>query len=183
MRVIAGKYKGRHLYSANNQSIRPTTDRVKEYIFNILKDFVKDVSVLDLFAGSGSLGIEAISRGASSVTFVESSYNSIKVLRKNIARLRFLEEYRIVKKNVLTFLRQNKEPYDLIFADPPYRWNHYYELLPLVFLPENLSNYGIFVLESERTHEIEWETNMYEVLRQKKYDRSLITFFGRKGGE
>ncbi|GAB4370274.1 MAG: 16S rRNA (guanine(966)-N(2))-methyltransferase RsmD [Calditrichia bacterium] len=181
MRVIAGKYKGQRLYSAKNQSIRPTTDRVKEYIFDVLRDFVIDVSVLDLFSGAGSLGIEALSRGAAKVTFVDNSYNSTKILRKNLERLRVQEPYTIVRKNVLTFLRQKKEPFDLIFADPPFKWNHYIEFLPLCFLPENLSEYGIVVLESERTHEIEWNTNVYEVLRQKKYDRSLVTFFGRKG--
>jgi len=183
MRIISGKYKGHRLYSAKDQSIRPTTDRVKEYIFNILSEFIEDCRVLDLFSGSGNLGIEALSRGAESVTFIENSYNSVKVLRKNLDRIRIQEPYKIVRKNVLTFLRQNKEPFDLIFADPPFKWNHYIELLPLVFLPENLTHYGIFVLESERTHDIEWETNIYEVIRQKKFDRSLITFFGRKGIE
>ncbi len=183
MRIIAGKYKGHHLYSAKNQSIRPTTDRIKEHIFSVLDDFVVDCRVLDLFAGSGSLGIEALSRGAESVTFVENSYNSIKVLKKNLARLPIQEPVFVIRKNVLTFLKQNKEPFDLIFADPPFKWNRFIELLPLVFLPENLAEYGIFVLESERTHDIEWETNVYEVLRQKKFDRSIITFFGRKGVE
>lgn len=183
MRIIAGKYKGQHIYSAKNQSIRPTTDRIKEYIFNILSEFIPDSRVLDLFSGSGSLGMEALSRGADSVTFVENSYNSIQVLKKNLARIKIQEPYQIIRKNVLTFLRQNKEPYDLIFADPPFKWNRFIELLPLVFLPENLTKYGIFVLESERTHEIEWETNVYEVIRQKRYDRSIITFFSRKGLE
>ncbi|MFZ0389028.1 MAG: 16S rRNA (guanine(966)-N(2))-methyltransferase RsmD [Calditrichia bacterium] len=180
MRVIAGKYKGQRLYSANNQSIRPTTNRIKEYIFNILNDFVLDSRVLDLFGGSGNLGIEALSRGAESVTFVENSSQSIRVLKKNIYRLHIREPVHVVKKNVLTFLRQNKEPFDLIFADPPFIWNRFIELIPLSFLPENLTNFGIMILESERTHEIEWETNIYEVIRQKKYDRSIITFFGRK---
>lgn len=180
MRIIAGKYKGRQLFSAKNRSIRPTTDRVKEYIFSILEDYIKDCRVLDLFAGTGSLGLESLSRGASNVTFVENSFQSIKVLKKNLMRVKVIEPYTIVLKNALTFLRQNKEPFDLIFADPPFKWNHYIELLPLSFLPENLSEYGIFVLESERTQEIEWETNIYEILRQKKYDRSLVTFFGRK---
>jgi 16S rRNA (guanine(966)-N(2))-methyltransferase RsmD len=180
MRIIAGKYKGRHIYSSKNQSIRPTTDRIKEYIFDILNDFTKDCRVLDLFAGSGSLGLESLSRDASNVTFVDIAHNSIKVLKKNIDRIKIHENYTIVQKNALTFLRQNKQSYDLIFADPPFKWNHYIELLPLAFLKENLSDYGIFVLESERTHEIEWETNIYEVIRQKKFDRSLITFFGRK---
>ena len=180
MRIIAGKYKGRQLFSAKNRSIRPTTDRVKEYIFSILEDYIKDCRVLDLFAGTGSLGLESLSRGASNVTFVENSYQSIKVLKKNLMRVKVIEPYTIVLKNALTFLRQNKEPFDLIFADPPFKWNHYIELIPLSFLPENLSEYGIFILESERTQEIEWETNIYEILRQKKYDRSLVTFFGRK---
>ncbi len=183
MRIIAGKYKGKHLYSAKNNSIRPTTDRIKEYIFEILNGYTKDCRVLDLFAGSGSLGLEAISRGAEAVTFVENSYNSLKILRKNLNRTKVQEPYQIVRKNVLTFLRQNKEPYDLIFADPPFKWDRYIELLPLSFLPENLNEYGILVLESERTHDIEWNTNVYEVIRQKKFDRSLITYFGRKGIE
>ena len=181
MRIIAGKYKGRHIYSANDQSIRPTTDRIKEYIFDILSDFVKDTRVLDLFSGTGSLGLESFSRGASQVTFVDISFNSMRVLKKNLSRININENFHITQRSALTFLRQNKEPFDLIFADPPFKWNHYIELLPLTFLQENLSNYGIFVLESERTHEIEWETNIYEILRQKKFDRSLITFFGRKG--
>ena len=181
MRVIAGKYKGRHIYSAKNHSIRPTTDRIKEYIFNILSDFLKDARVLDLFAGSGNLGIESLSRGANHITFVDISHNSIKILKKNLLRIKVQENYTVTQKNALTFLRQNREAYDLIFADPPFKWNHYIELLPLAFLQENLSEYGLFVLESEKNHEIEWETNVYEVIRQKKFDRSIITFFGRKG--
>lgn len=180
MRVIGGNYKGHRLYSANNLSIRPTTDRIKEYIFSILGDFVKDCRVLDLFSGSGSLGIEALSRGARSVTFIENSHNSIKVLKKNLNRLQVREPYSIIRKDVRAFLRKNKSSFDLIFADPPFKWDHYIELLPLAFLPENLIEYGIFVLESERNHLIEWETNVYEIIRQKKYDRSIITFFGRK---
>lgn len=181
MRIISGKYKGRHLYSSKNQSIRPTTDRIKEYIFNILQDFPRESRILDLFSGTGSLGIEALSRGATQVTFVDIAHSSVKVLKKNLVRVKVEEHYEIVQKNALTFLRQNKIPYDLIFADPPFKWNHYIELLPLAFLPENLTDYGIMVLESEKMHDIEWETNIYEVIRQKKYDRSLITFFGRKG--
>lgn len=180
MRIIGGKYKGRHIISSRNNRIRPTTNRNKEFIFNILDKFVNEARVLDLFCGSGSLGLEALSRGARSVTFVDNSFSSLKILRRNITRIKPKEEYQIVQKNVLTFLRQNKQNYDLILADPPFKWNHYYELIPLAFLPENLSEFGILVLESERTHEIEWETNIYEVIRQKKYDRSIITFFGRK---
>lgn len=181
MRIIAGKYKGQQIYSAKDQSIRPTTDRIKEYIFDILGDFVIDAVVLDLFCGSGNLGLEALSRGARNVTFVDKSQNSLRVLRRNIHKLQVTEPYTVVKKDVLAFLRQNRQPFDLIFADPPFKWNRFIELLPLVFLPENLTEYGIFVLESEKTHEIEWETNVYELIQQKQFDRSLISFFSRKG--
>jgi len=181
MRIIAGKYKGQQLVTAKDNSIRPTTDRIKEYIFEILGNFVVDGLILDLFAGSGNLGLEALSRGAQSVTFVDKSQNSLRVLRRNLGKLKVAEPTQVIKKDVLTFLRQNKQPYDLIFADPPYKWDRYIELLPLVFLPENLTEFGIFVLESEKAHNIEWETNVYEVLRQKQFDRSIITFLGRKG--
>jgi len=181
MRIIAGKYKGQQLVTAKDHSIRPTTDRIKEYIFEILGNFVVDALVLDLFAGSGNLGLEALSRGAQSATFVDKSQSSLRVLRRNLGKLKVAEPTQVIKKDVLTFLRQNKQPYDLIFADPPYKWDRYIELLPLVFLPENLTEFGIFVLESEKAHNIEWETNVYEVLRQKQFDRSVITFFGRKG--
>ncbi len=183
MRIIAGKYRGQQIYSSKNNSIRPTTNRVKEYIFEILRDFIEDARVLDLFSGSGSLGIEALSRGARSVTFVDISQGSIAVLKKNLVRLHLLDSGEFTKKDVLGFLRKNKEPYDLIFADPPYKWDRFIELLPLAFLPENIRDYGILVLESERTHAIEWETNVYEVIRQKVFDRSIISFFGRKGVE
>jgi 16S rRNA (guanine966-N2)-methyltransferase len=180
MRISGGKFKGQQIYSSKNDYIRPTTSKNKEYIFNLLDKFVSDARVLDLFCGSGNLGIEAASRGARHVTFLDNSSASLRVLRRNIEKLNPAIQFSIIKMDVLRFLRQNKKQFDLIFADPPYRWNHYIELLPLAFLPENLSEYGILVLESEIKHFIEWETNIYEVFRQKKADRSLITFFGRK---
>lgn len=181
MRIISGKYKGRQLYSAKDLSIRPTTDRIKEYIFQLIDDFVENATVLDLFSGSGSLGLEALSRGARSVTFVDNSQASLRILRRNIGRIKVDEPFTIVKKDALTFLRGNKEPFDLIIADPPFKWDQYDKLLPLVFKPQNLTELGLFVLESEKTHEIAWESELYERLRQKKFDRSIITFFCRKG--
>ena len=180
MQIIGGKYKGQQIFSARDHSIRPTTNKNKEFIFNILGDFIFDANVVDLFCGSGNLGLEAASRGAKSVTFVDNSSNSIRVLKRNIERINPPNRLTVIKREVLKFLRQNKKSFDLILVDPPFRWNHYIELLPLCFLEENLTEYGIVVLESEITHNIEWETNIYEMIRQKKSDRSLITFFGRK---
>ncbi len=180
MRIIAGKYKGRQIYSGKDNSIRPTTNRIKEYIFGLLDEAVENAVVLDLFCGSGNLGLEAMSRGAKTVTFVDNSQKSLRVLRRNVNRLKVEEQYSIVKKDALEFLRKNSQPFDLILCDPPFEWNQYEELLPLAFKPENLSEYGLVVLESERSHEINWESDLFEVLRQKQFDRSLITILCRK---
>lgn len=181
MRIIAGKYKGRQLQSAKDQSIRPTTDKIKEYIFELLGDFITDAIVLDLFCGSGSLGLEALSRGARNAAFVDSSANSLKVLRRNISSLKVEEPLKVIKKDTEQFLKKNKQPFDLIFADPPFKWDKFNDMLPLIFKPDNLSEYGLFVVESEKSHEVNWEGDSYEILRQKKFDRSLITFLSRKG--
>jgi 16S rRNA (guanine966-N2)-methyltransferase len=181
MRIIAGKYKGRQLHSAKDQSIRPTTDRIKEYIFELLGDYVVDAVVLDLFCGSGNLGFEALSRGARSVTFVDNSQNSLRVLRRNIKHLKIEEPSKVIKRDTEQFLKKNKQPFDLIFADPPFKWDKFNEILPLVFTPENLTEFGLFVLESESSHEINWNGDTYELLRQKKFDRSVISFLSKKG--
>jgi 16S rRNA (guanine(966)-N(2))-methyltransferase RsmD len=181
MRIIAGKYKGRQLHSAKDKSIRPTTNKIKEYIFELLDDFVIDAIILDLFCGSGNLGFEALSQGAHSATFVDNSQDSLRVLRRNIGQLKIDEPVKVIRKDMEQFLKRNKQPFDLIFADPPFKWNKFKEMLPLVFKPENLSEYGLFVVESERSHEVTWEGENYEILRQKQFDRSLITFLTRKG--
>ena len=181
MRIIAGKYKGRQLQSAKDQSIRPTTDKIKEYIFELLDDFIIDAIVLDLFCGSGSLGLEALSRGARNTAFVDNSANSLKILRRNIGTLKVEEPLKVIKKDTEQFLKKNKQPFDLIFADPPFKWDKLNDVLPLIFKPGNLTEYGLFVVESEKSHEVNWEGDSYEILRQKKFDRSLITFLARKG--
>jgi len=180
MRVISGKHKGRPIFAAADLSIRPTTDRVKSYIFNVLRDFPEGRNVLDLFSGSGNLGIEALSRGAARITFVDKSYRSLKVLAHNVDRLGVGQSVQAVRQDVLAFLAHNFQPFDLIFADPPFHWGRFDELLPLIFNGVNLAQEGIFVLESERAHQIVWESDCYQVIQQKKFDRSIITFFAGK---
>ncbi len=177
MRVIAGKYKGQRLYTATSH-IRPTTDRIKEHIFTIAGPYLQGHSVCDLFSGSGSLGIEALSRDAGHITFVEKSYQSIQVLKKNLERLNIKENYNIIHSNVLSFLNGNQKPFDFIIADPPFKWDGINELINLVFQETNLHKDGIFILESEKSHAVVWENEIYEIVQQKKYDRSIITFFG-----
>ena len=121
MRVISGFLKGRRFKRFNNLGIRPTTDREKEMMFNWLQWSISNTSVLDLFSGCGSLGIEALSRGASRVVFVENSVNSMKTLKENLRNFDIIESVEIVQKDVFKFLSNYKGPaFDVIFIDPPF---------------------------------------------------------------
>lgn len=121
MRVIAGIAKGRTLDAPRGGATRPATDRIRETLFAILEPILGDARVLDLFAGAGTLGIEALSRGSASVTFVERSADALKVLRKNIASTGFDDRAEVVAANVLAFLEQQVVgPYDVVFCDPPF---------------------------------------------------------------
>lgn len=122
MRIIAGRFKGHHLVSFQADHIRPTTDRVKESLFNKLQFEIEGVTVLDLFCGTGNLGLEALSRGASHVTFVEKNSKSIQITKENIAKLKVAPaEYKIMNSDVLSYLKKySGPPFDLIFVDPPF---------------------------------------------------------------
>lgn len=121
MRIISGKYGGQHLVSFKADHIRPTTDRVKESLFNIIQNELEHARVLDLFCGTGNLGLEALSRGASEVLFVDLHPKSLSILKQNIEKLRVDEPHRILRKDVFGFLGAYKEdPFDLVFIDPPF---------------------------------------------------------------
>lgn len=121
MRVIAGLAKGRTLDAPRGGATRPATDRIRETLFAILEPTLGDARVLDLFAGAGTLGIEALSRGSASVTFVERSAEALKALRRNIASTGFEDRAEVVAANVLSFIEQRVVgPYDLVFCDPPF---------------------------------------------------------------
>jgi 16S rRNA (guanine966-N2)-methyltransferase len=120
VRIISGKYKG-NLVSFQASHIRPTTDRVKESQFNILGGIFENARVLDLFAGTGSLGLEALSRGAKEVVFVEENRKSIEIIKKNLQKLKVIEPVQIVQKDVLKFLKgYSGAAFDVIFIDPPF---------------------------------------------------------------
>lgn len=181
MRIITGKYKGKQLQSSKDQTIRPTTNKIKEYIFDLIDDYLEDAVVLDLFCGSGNLGLESMSRGASSVTFVDNNQGSLRVLRRNLSVVKVEEPFKIVRKDAVLFLKKNRQPFDLIFVDPPFKWKEFDKMMPLLFTEDNLTEFGLVVMESEVSHEIQWKTETYEQLRQKKFDRSVISFLTRKG--
>ena len=121
MRVIAGSAKGRRLDAPRGGATRPATDRIRETLFAILEPVLGEARVLDLFAGAGTLGIEALSRGAAHATFVERSAEAVKTLRKNITATEFVGRAEVIAANVLGFLEQSVAgPYDVVFCDPPF---------------------------------------------------------------
>ena len=121
MRIIAGEWRGRRLLAPAGSAVRPTTDRIRESWFSILGDTVRGASVLDLFAGSGALGLEALSRGATSAVFVERSRKTIRILEQNLEALEVGHRARIVAGDALAFVRRlGPGDFDLCLADPPY---------------------------------------------------------------
>ncbi len=179
MRVIAGSAGGVRL-AVSKRGVRPTMDRVKAAIFSSLGDTIIGASVLDLFAGSGALGIEALSRGASSVLFVEEDRQSIEVIQKNLAKTRL--EGRVRRQDVFDFLRISSgiAKFRVVFADPPYEKTKSGErftetLLTNKALVQLLEPDGVFILE-KRSAEALSEMKLWRVVRQKAYGATEILF-------
>jgi 16S rRNA (guanine966-N2)-methyltransferase len=182
MRVIAGSAGGIRL-AVPNRGVRPTMDRVKAAIFSSLGEMIIGARVLDLFAGSGALGIEALSRGAASAIFVEDDRQSAEAIKKNLAKTKL--KGRVRQQDVFDFLRQrsNAEKFQIIFADPPYEKAHRGEsptatLLNNESLPQLLEPNGIFVLE-KRPDETVSEMKLWRVIRQKTYGATEILFMNQ----
>ncbi|PYL85909.1 MAG: 16S rRNA (guanine(966)-N(2))-methyltransferase RsmD [Verrucomicrobia bacterium] len=179
MRVIAGSAGGIHL-TVPQRGVRPTMDRVKAAIFSSLADQVIDAPILDLFAGSGGLGIEALSRGAASVLFVEEDRQSIRAIEKNLAKTNLRGHVR--QQDVFEFLRRSSfaEKFRIIFADPPYEktkaGEHFTEkLLANAALAQLLEPGGVFVLEKRPAERIP-ETELWNVIRTKTYGATEVLF-------
>jgi 16S rRNA (guanine966-N2)-methyltransferase len=182
MRVISGIYKGKKLESSNNLHIRPTTNRVKEYIFNILDDFPVNKTVVDIFSGSGGLGIEAISRGADKVCFVDKSGESLNILQKNISACNIPNhKFQIIKKDAIKFVKQYNMSFDLYLIDPPFDYPSLQQFLDILIKNRKFSNKSMVVLEHEISNPIDEASNFYEIIKKKKFGRSIVNFMIKKG--
>ena len=182
MRVISGIYKGRKLKSSNSLHIRPTTDRVKEYIFNILQDFPVSKIVVDMFSGSGSLGIESLSRGADKAFFVDNSKQSLDVLQNNLKSIQVPDlKYQVIQRVAIKFSERNNQYFDLYLLDPPFDYPSVQILLDSIFKNEVLTTDSIIVLEHEISNPIDETSNFYEIIKKKKFGRSVINFMIKKG--
>lgn len=150
MRIISGSEKGRRLIEPTGMDTRPTTDQVKESMFNIIQFDIEGRRVLDLFAGTGQLGLETLSRGAASCTFVEQGSAAATLVRKNIALCHMEEKSVVVQREAIAFLRGCQEKFDLIFLDPPYQSQLLAQCLEEICAHDLLQQQGILVCESAR---------------------------------
>ena len=171
IRITGGENRSRLLETPNTTLTKPTMDKVRAAVFNALGDSVKNARVLDLFAGSGSYGFEALSRGAKDATFVDSSFEAIKAIKKNAANLD-RENVEILNKDVLAFLEQNSQEFDIIFADPPYKLDVYESIVKTLIERNILASGGIIVLESER--ELNIDESLFKSVRFYKYGLAKI---------
>ena len=183
-RVVTGRFRGAVLQAPEGDKTRPTTDKVKEALFSIIQAYVPDSEFLDLFAGSGQIGIEALSRGAKRVTLVERSGQAASVIGKNIAKIRMdgSDEIRFYKKNVtqaLETLGQEGEKFDIIFMDPPYKDVplRLEEATKLINTFGMLKNDGMLIVEHDKDCEIPEELNGLKNVRSCSYGLTVLTFF------
>lgn len=175
MRIISGKHRGRKLAEFNAEGIRPTSDRAKESLFNILSEKVVGAEVLDLFCGSGSLGLECVSRGAKKVHFNDRSKDSLAVLNKNISALKEERVCKVTRFDFLDYLKQCTDRFDIIFLDPPYAQDFGVPALNLISQCGLLTENGVVVYERDRP--FEYQIDGLEKFDERKYGKAYLTFF------
>ena len=168
MRVITGTARGRRLRTPENYDIRPTTDNVKESLFNIIQFDVEGRKVLDLFAGTGQLGLECLSRGADSVVFVDESREAVNIVKDNLKTCGLSAS--VLQMDALSYLRGCGK-FDLIFVDPPYDSNLYEEVLKIINSVDILSDGGIIICEARRERQLPEMTKPYRKLREYHYGK------------
>ncbi|MDW7740276.1 MAG: 16S rRNA (guanine(966)-N(2))-methyltransferase RsmD [Bacillota bacterium] len=176
MRVIAGSAKGTKLKTPKGLTVRPTADRVKEALFSILGSSVIESNFLDLYAGSGAVGIEALSRGAESALFVENKKENIALIKDNLAKTRLLESARLIHLDVLKAIRKlGDENYkaDLTFLDPPYDIQDLSSVVKNIFKAEIIARDGLIIVEHS-VKNCDWIKN-FSSYRQKKYGDTCLT--------
>ena len=178
MRIIAGSARSLPLKTLEGMNTRPTTDKIKETLFNVLQGDIPGCYFLDLFAGSGQIGLEALSRGGNYAVFVENNRKAAKCIEENINFTKFDKQSLLMNSDVLTALRmlEGKYKFDVIFMDPPYNKGFIEPALKAITEKGILSDNGIIVLESDDT-DFYGAADKLEILKQRKYGRTYITIY------
>ena len=180
MRVITGTARGRRLISPEGENVRPTADKVKEALFSSIQFDVEGRRALDLFAGSGQLGIEALSRGAESCVFTDLSRTSVALVKKNVELCSFEDSSKILCCDGISYLRTTRERFDLIFVDPPYDAGLYEPVLNTLNSVDNLSDGGIIICEARRETELPELPAPYRKGKEYRYGKVKICIYTKE---
>ena len=182
MRIIAGIYKGRRLKTLEGLSVRPTSDRMRETLFNILAPRIEGASFADICAGSGAVGIEALSRGAGTVTFIESSLKAARIISENLRNCVISrEDYQVINRDVIRALKHfasEKTRFDIIYFDPPYDSALYTPVMWLIAKNDLIAEDGVVIVEHRRQTPLLPNYDQLRPYRQVTQGESLLTFFG-----
>lgn len=179
MRIITGKARGLKLTTPKNMDVRPTSDRVKESLFNIIGTKIVGTHVLDLFAGTGNLGLEAWSRGAAKIVFIDESQASLQLVRSNIAKAKAEKETTVIKGNavkVIADLAAREERFDFIFCDPPYNKGLPAQIIEQVAKYDIVVSGGYLIVEHSQHESLPELPVKLEIIRSEKYGETLISF-------
>ncbi len=182
MRVIAGKAKNRKLIAPEGLHTRPITDRIKESLFDMWQFDIVDCDFLDLFSGSGSMGIEALSRSANKVVMVDNDYNAIKIIKQNLKNCKLTEGNEIVlKEDVFSYIRRSKDQFDIIYVDPPFTVESIFDPVMQSLAESNLlKEKGFIALRTEENKKMDDKYGNLIKYKEKKYGISVIHFYRRE---
>ena len=177
MRVITGKARGVQLKTPDGLQTRPTIDRVKEALFSIIQFDIPTARVLDLFGGTGQLGIEALSRGAKNAVFVDAQETACRLIKENLRRTRLEQDAKVVRADYMDYLKRCREKFDIIFLDPPYAEVFLENALKCITEIDILQSGGIIVAERPLGKELPWEFDGYTRSKDYKYGKVLLTIY------
>ena len=177
MRVITGSARGRNLAAPEGLNTRPTSDMTKGAVFSILQMMIENSDFLDLFAGSGQMGVEALSRGAKSAVFVDQREDACKLIKENLRRTKLEQDAKVVRMDYLNYLKRCREKYDIIFLDPPYAEVFLENALKCITEIDILQSGGIIVAERPLGKDLPWDFEGYTRSKDYKYGKVLLTIY------
>ena len=183
MRIISGKARGTKLYTLEGENTRPTLDRVKESIFNIIQNEIEGAKILDLFAGSGAIGLEFLSRGAQKAVLCDNSKEAINIIKKNIEKTHMEQQVQILNDDFEECIEKLKnEEFDIIYLDPPYATNYIYKAIEKITKLEIAQEQSLIIIETDDEQRIEKEIEKTEteIVDKRKYGRATIIFLKLK---
>lgn len=177
MRIISGACRGRKLVQIQGKEIRPTSDRIREALFNILGHGIREKRILDMFAGTGAFGLEALSRGAQSAVFLDAAQSSCNVIKRNVELCRMADHARILRHDLINApLPVFQQPFDLVFMDPPYDKGYPGQVIGKPGFFELLAPGAIIIVEQSAKESLSYPVNSLDKYLEKKYSRTTLTF-------